>query len=123
MEKAIRVISIERGHDPREFTLVAFGGGGPLHACALARALSIPNVLVFPNAWRAFRGGHPARRYSAGLLAHRDATGQEIESLKIPSRSWSIVRREDFAAEDLHGVAQRSVDVRYRGQGYELNVS
>jgi N-methylhydantoinase A len=42
MEKAIRVISIERGHDPRDFTLVAFGGGGPLHACSLARALRIP---------------------------------------------------------------------------------
>ena len=41
MEKAIRVISVERGHDPREFTLVAFGGGGPLHACSLARALRI----------------------------------------------------------------------------------
>jgi N-methylhydantoinase A len=46
MEKAIRVISIERGHDPRDFTLVAFGGGGPLHACALARALRIPTVLI-----------------------------------------------------------------------------
>ncbi len=46
MEKAIRVISVERGHDPRQFTLVAFGGGGPLHACSLARALRIPTVLV-----------------------------------------------------------------------------
>ena len=46
MEKAIRVISVERGHDPRDVTLVAFGGGGPLHACALARALRIPRVLV-----------------------------------------------------------------------------
>src|ERR1039458_5526240 len=45
-EKAIRVISIERGHDPRQFTLVAFGGGGPLHACSLARALRIPTVLI-----------------------------------------------------------------------------
>ena len=46
MEKAIRVISVERGHDPREFTLVAFGGGGPVHACSLAQALRIPTVLV-----------------------------------------------------------------------------
>ena len=46
MEKAIRVISVERGHDPRDFTLVAFGGGGPLHACSLARALRIPRALV-----------------------------------------------------------------------------
>ncbi len=46
MEKAIRVISVERGYDPRDFTLVAFGGGGPLHACSLAHALRIPRVLV-----------------------------------------------------------------------------
>jgi N-methylhydantoinase A len=46
MEKAIRVISVEKGYDPRDFTLVAFGGGGPLHACALARALRVPRVLV-----------------------------------------------------------------------------
>ncbi|WP_433964548.1 hydantoinase/oxoprolinase family protein [Tunturiibacter gelidiferens] len=46
MEKAIRVISIERGYDPREFTLVCFGGAGPLHACSLAKSLRIPRVLV-----------------------------------------------------------------------------
>src|SRR5207244_6424631 len=46
MEKAIRLISVERGHDPREFTLVCFGGAGPLHACSLAHALGIPRVLV-----------------------------------------------------------------------------
>src|SRR3984885_1379741 len=46
MEKAIRVVSIERGRDPRDFALVAFGGAGALHACALAEALSIPHVIV-----------------------------------------------------------------------------
>ena len=52
MEKAIRVISVERGHDPRDYTLVAFGGAGALHACELAEALEIPRVLVpcFPGA-------------------------------------------------------------------------
>src|SRR6202011_4730853 len=46
MEKAIRVVSIERGYDPREFTLVAFGGAGGLHACELAEALAIPRVMI-----------------------------------------------------------------------------
>src|SRR6202034_1898036 len=46
MAKAIRVISVERGYDPRDFTLVAFGGGGPLHACSLAHTLRVPRVLV-----------------------------------------------------------------------------
>ena len=56
MEKAIRVVSIERGYDPREFTLVAFGGAGGLHACELAEALSIPRVIVpaLPGALSAF---------------------------------------------------------------------
>ena len=46
MERAVRYVSVERGHDPREFVLLAFGGGGPVHACALARALQIPKVLI-----------------------------------------------------------------------------
>ena len=46
MEKAIRVVSIERGYDPREFTLVAFGGAGGLHACELAESLGILRVIV-----------------------------------------------------------------------------
>ena len=52
MEKAIRVVSIERGHDPRQFSLVAFGGAGAMHACELAHALRIPRVIVpaFPGA-------------------------------------------------------------------------
>src|SRR5262249_17305461 len=56
MEKAIRLVSIERGYDPRDFTLVAFGGAGALHACDLAQSLSIPRVLVplMPGALSAF---------------------------------------------------------------------
>ena len=52
MEKAIRVVSIERGHDPRQFSLVAFGGAGAMHACELAHALRIPRVIVpaYPGA-------------------------------------------------------------------------
>ena len=56
MEKAIRVVSVERGYDPREFALVAFGGAGGLHACELAEALNIPRVIVpaLPGALSAF---------------------------------------------------------------------
>ena len=52
MLRAVRVVSVERGHDPREFALVAFGGAGPLHACELAQPLGIPRVLVpqYPGA-------------------------------------------------------------------------
>ena len=49
MERAIRAISLERGHDPRQFTLLAFGGAGPMHCCELAQELRIPRVLVPPH--------------------------------------------------------------------------
>jgi N-methylhydantoinase A len=72
MEKAIRLISVERGHDPREFTLVAFGGAGPLHACSLALALGIPRVLVptMPGALSALGilGADVVRDYSRTVM-------------------------------------------------------
>jgi len=123
MEKAIRVISVERGHDPRQFTLVAFGGGGPLHACALARALRIPRVLIpaMPGALSAvgILLAHAVRDYSRTVMLPGDAMASmgdiftELEQRGIA----------EFAAEDLHGTALRTVDVRYRRQGYELNVA
>ena len=122
MEKAIRVISIERGHDPREFTLVAFGGGGPLHACSLARALRIPKVLI-PAA--------PGALSAVGILLAdtvRDFSrtvmlpGSEVERIGEYFRELEERGRVEFAAEGLEGEVRRSVDLRYRGQGYELNV-
>ncbi len=122
MEKAIRVISVERGYDPREFTLVPFGGGGPLHACSLARALRIPKVLVprMPGALSAvgILLADAVKDLSQTVMLSGDALGTvggvfaEMES----------AARAEFAAEGLQGEAQYSVDLRYRGQGYELNV-
>ena len=57
MEKAIRVISVERGYDPREFTLLSFGGAGPLHACELARSRDSASVLVPQMPGRSLRWG------------------------------------------------------------------
>jgi N-methylhydantoinase A len=122
MEKAIRVISVERGHDPREFSLVAFGGGGPLHACSLARALRIPTVLIpaMPGALSAvgILLADTVRDYSRTVMLPGDA----LEELGNFFSELEGRGRADFAAEGLDGVAQRTVDVRYRRQGYELNV-
>ena len=122
MEKAIRVISVERGHDPRDFTLIAFGGGGPLHACALARALRIPKVLVpaMPGALSAvgILLADMVRDYSRTVML----PGTEIEDLADTFAELEEKGAEEFAAESLLGVAQRTLDVRYRQQGYELNV-
>jgi N-methylhydantoinase A len=122
MEKAIRVISVERGHDPRECTLVAFGGGGPLHACALARALRIPRVLVpaMPGALSAvgILLADAVRDYSRTVMLAGDA----IDQIAAPFAELEARALADFTAEGLTGTTIRTLDIRYRRQGYELNV-
>ena len=122
MEKAIRVISIERGYDPREFTLVCFGGAGPLHACALARALRIPQVMVpcMPGALSALGilMADVVRDYSRTVLAMPD-----VEALERHYAELEGVGVEELQAEGLTGEAVRSADLRYVGQGFELNVA
>jgi N-methylhydantoinase A len=120
MAKAIRVISVEKGYDPRDFTLVAFGGGGPVHACSLARVLRVPRVLVpaLPGALSAvgILLADTIREYSRTVMlpihASFEAVFAELEDLGL----------EEFRTENLTGESFRSVDLRYRGQGYELNV-
>jgi N-methylhydantoinase A len=120
MAKAIRVISVERGYDPRDFTLVAFGGGGPVHACSLAYTLQVPRVLVpaQPGALSAIGIllADTTREYSRTVMLPIDASFETVFS------ELEKLAAEDFRAEGLTGQSFRSVDVRYQGQGYELNV-
>ena len=122
MEKAIRVISIERGHDPREFTLVAFGGGGPLHACAVAKALRIDTVLIpaMPGALSAvgILLADAVRDYSRTVML----PGEAMDDLEATFAEMQERGHQEFAAQGLDGEVHRSIDLRYRGQGYELNV-
>lgn len=122
MEKAIRMISVERGYDPREFTLVAFGGAGPLHACALARALRIPRVMVpvMPGALSALGilMADVVRDYSRTVMASVDLSLLELHFAELERRG-----AEEFLIEGLAAESERSVDLRYVGQGYELNVA
>jgi N-methylhydantoinase A len=120
MEKAIRVISVERGYDPREFTLLSFGGAGPLHACALARSLSVPRVLV-PRM--------PGALSALGILL-ADAVRDYSKTVMLSYTEESIKQRfrelEMRAISDLDAgsepVIERSIDLRYRGEGYEVSV-
>jgi N-methylhydantoinase A len=207
MEKAIRLISVERGHDPREFTLVCFGGAGPLHACSLARGLGIPRVLVpaMPGAlsalgilmsdvvrdysrtvmisWsRAFnrkdreelaKGAEKTedlnRGDRRGLAEDAEKTDEQLskafnrkdrkefakDAEKTAEQLSKAFNRKDrrghakdaenidenlsaalelhfselegraaaeFRGEGLSGISARSADLRYAGQGYEINV-
>jgi N-methylhydantoinase A len=127
MEKAIRVVSIERGYDPREFVLVAFGGAGGLHACELAEALSIPRVIVpaLPGALSAFGilVSDVVKDYSR-TVPWRVADELPGERLKGEFAALRHGAEADFRGERWRGAIsyQHSLDVRYRGQGYELNV-
>jgi len=127
MEKAIRVVSIERGRDPRQFALVAFGGAGGLHACALAEALRIPRVIVpaFPGALSALGilSSDVIKDYSRTVLWR---VVREIPAARV-NREFSAMEKralKDFHDEGWLGAPHyvRSVDLRYRGQGYELNI-
>lgn len=127
MARAIKVISVERGYDPREFTLVAFGGAGPLHACDLAEMLSIPCVLVPENPGLLSALGvllsDVVKDYSRTvMLPHTEITPERVERLFIPLQARG---REDLQAEGFSPSAirfARYLDLRYVGQSFELSV-
>ena len=78
MERALRVISVERGHDPRDCILVSFGGAGGVHACDLARQLRIPRILIPPMAATLSALGMIVADVQLGLCPNRDASGRNI---------------------------------------------
>jgi N-methylhydantoinase A len=129
MEKAIRVVSIERGHDPRQFALVAFGGAGAMHACELAHALRIPRVIVpaYPGALSALGIliSDVVKDHSRTVLL-RVAPGAAFSARLDPV--FAELKRNiaaELKKEDWQGTAvfEPSCDIRYRGQGYELNLA
>ena len=127
MERAIRAISLERGYDPREFTLIPFGGAGPMHACELAAELGIPRVLM---------PGHPGILSALGV-AIADVVKDYSRTVMLRGGDLDKVRLE----EEFHGMEQlaraelveeglpadamtprRFLDVRYVGQSFELTL-
>jgi N-methylhydantoinase A/oxoprolinase/acetone carboxylase beta subunit len=100
MLRALRVVSVERGHDPRDFALVAFGGAGPLHACALADELGIEAVLV-PEA--------------AGVLSALGLVAGDERRDSVVSYVRPLAEVSDLPVDG-------EADLRYRGQSFELTV-
>ncbi len=124
MEKALRVVSLERGRDPREFTLAAFGGAGPLHACALAEALGMRRVLVprlcgLLSAY-GLLGADAVRDESRTVMLPPEPRLLEPHFRALERAGRAALRREGLAPGAA--LALRSLDLRYRGQGYELNL-
>jgi N-methylhydantoinase A len=123
MAKAIRVVTVERGRDPREFALVAFGGAGPMHATALATALGMPVVLVPPSA-----GALSALGLLAAPLAADAARSRPMPAGDTPAAARLLAELGTQATEALarQGAAadavEYRVDCRYRGQAHEVTV-
>jgi N-methylhydantoinase A/oxoprolinase/acetone carboxylase beta subunit len=118
MERAIRAISLERGHDPRDYALISFGGAGALHACDLADRLEMTKVVV---------PAHAGVLSALGMLV-ADCVRDYSQSVLTddPARVFPLLEkraREDLADQGFEGCTLiRSVDVRYKGQSFELNL-
>ncbi len=126
MEAALRVISVERGYDPRDFTLATFGGAGGLHAVQLAASLSIPRILIPEN---------PGLLSALGVLLSDSVqdfsrtvmlTSREAGSAKLNERFRELERKgmasmqaEGFSTQRIR--LERWIDMRYHGQSYELS--
>jgi len=127
MEKAIRVISIERGFDPRDFALFSFGGAGGMHAADLASHLQMRSVIVPNNAGVLSAFGlllaDSVKDYSRSVLKllSRVRTGDLETLFRDLERKGLIEMREDGFSDDAI-VLERSLDMRYLGQSYEINV-
>jgi N-methylhydantoinase A len=125
MERAIRKITVERGHDPRKFALLAFGGAGPMHAGSLAQRLGIPKVIVPPVA---------GVLSALGLLV-ADHVYDFVQTFIQPVGMPDVIKMEEFFAQMQHEAEERlrdeviesvefsrTLEMRYRGQSYELPV-
>jgi N-methylhydantoinase A len=124
MERALRVITVERGHDTRDFTLLSFGGAGGLHAAELGRGLGIPRLLIPPLAstFSAFGmlAADVVKDYTRTVMLPGDTGLAELQRLLEPlaERGRKEVGREGIPAADIR--IESFLDMRYTGQSYEL---
>ena len=127
MERALRVVSVERGHDPREFGLVAYGGAGPLHACRLAAELDVPRVLIPPTAGVLSALGLLISDtvYDYGTTMVRPFDAVDPDTVAEPLDRFRREGRERLASEGFDPGErrfERSLDLRYAGQSFDLRV-
>ncbi len=126
MERALRVISIERGRDPRDFALLSFGGAGGLHAADLARSLNIPRVLVPPQAATFSAFGmimaDVIKDYTKTVMLPGSTPLDQLEDLLagLESQALAEMSQEGMSVENIR--IETALDMRYKGQSYELAV-
>lgn len=128
MNRVLRVVSIERGVDPRGLTLIAYGGAGPIHAGRLIERAGMPRALVPPysSGFSAYGCLTADMRYDAVRTVRFDLASSRADSWEAPFRDMEAELLGRFADEGLEAggaIVQRSMDLRYRGQNYELEVT
>src|SRR5499427_8406500 len=128
MARAIRTVSVGRGHDPRRFALIAFGGAGPLHACRLAELLDIPTVVVPPrpgvlSTWGLLDTDIRATFVRTAAVASREAADGTVAALES---TWHQLKGQAQAWLDSEQIPrdrqrfERAADLRYEHQSFEL---
>lgn len=127
MADAVRLMSISKGYDPRDFALVAFGGAGALHGAEIARELSIPTVIVPPNPGVTSAMGCLLVdvQHDLGQTFIHEADGVDVAALeaafvRLEAEAWELMRQDNVAAKDV--VIERTVDMMYQGQWRSLSV-
>ena len=126
MERALRVISVERGFDPREFSLFSFGGAGGLHATTLARNLGIPKVIIskYASTLSAFgmMASNVVKDYVQTVIVPTAGSQDQIEAhfSRLIDRGMGDIKNQGISEDQIE--IQCSLDVRFVGQSYELNI-
>ena len=127
MAKILRIVSVERGYDPRRFTLTSFGGAGPMHACALAEELHISKIVVPPNPGLFSAYGLLTANFTCDFVQAIMETAEKIEYSDV-EKTFGMLHRRGVKTLASQGVKpenmrfSRQLDMRYFGQGYELTV-
>jgi N-methylhydantoinase A len=125
MERAIRSISVERGHEPRDYTLIAFGGAAGQHACELSALLGIRRVIVPRDPGLLSAWGAASADVQRDYVRTVRLTGPSAERLHTLLAPLERAARAELRAEGVppeHWKLARSVDVRYQGQSYEIGL-
>ena len=126
MERALRVISVERGHDPRDFSLFSFGGAGGLHAIELARHMGIPKVIIskYASTLSAFGmlASNVIKDYVKTIMLPGIIPQETIQNLFSPMVAQGNIEIQNEGIQKDQIEILCSLDVRYTGQSYELNV-
>jgi N-methylhydantoinase A len=127
MSQALRVVSVQRGYDPREFKLIAFGGAGPLHALSIAAEIGISSVLVPPRPGLASAFGllvadlkHDFSRTLVQRIDRADPEVLETMFSELSQSAFAVLATENIGREEA--ALERFLDIRYVGQSYQLTI-